>query len=217
MIVTWIGHSCFKIEKNGYKVILDKPYKKNCHRIKLKQGSSVFCNNNGTIFVKGKLKDPLEKILNDRKNEWEYNDKVFVVYGHDNKAKMELIELLIGWGINPLYIDNLPTEGRTIIEQLEHYIPRTNYGIVLATPDDEGYDKENKIIKNRARQNVIFEWGMLYSKLGRKRVTAILKTDENFECPSDINGILYKSYKNSVKELSEYLRRELNKCGYKID
>ena len=25
MIVTWIGHSCFKIEKNGYKVIFD-PY-----------------------------------------------------------------------------------------------------------------------------------------------------------------------------------------------
>lgn len=204
------------LEENGYEVVLEKPYKKNCYRLKVKQGSSVFCNNNGSVYVKGKLKRPLEKLLKDRKQEWEYNDKVFVVYGHDETAKMELVELLNEWGITPLYIDNLPTEGRTIIEQLEHYIPQANYGIVLATPDDIGYDKEKKIKKLRARQNVILELGMLYSKLGRKKVTVIIKKEKDFERPSDIDGVLYKSYKDSVKELSESLRKELRKCGYKI-
>ena len=166
--------------ENGYEVVLDKPYKNIGYRLKTKQGSAVFCINSGSVYAKGKLKEPLEILLNNKKEEWEFNDNVFVVYGHDVSAKAELIEMLRQWELNPLYLDSLPTEGRTIIEQLEQYIPQANYGIVLATPDDTVcYDGEQ--MKLRARQNVVLELGMLYSRLGRKKVAIVIKEDERFE------------------------------------
>lgn len=201
--------------ENGYEVVLDKPYKNIGYRLKTKQGSAVFCINSGSVYAKGKLKEPLEILLNNKKEEWEFNDNVFVVYGHDVSAKAELIEMLRQWELNPLYLDSLPTEGRTIIEQLEQYIPQANYGIVLATPDDTVcYDGEQ--MKLRARQNVVLELGMLYSRLGRKKVAIVIKEDERFERPSDIDGVLYFQYKNSVNEVAEKIRKELKKCGYNI-
>lgn len=205
------------IEGNGYEVSYVKPYKKNCHRIKLKLGTSVVCNDNGNVSVSGKLKKPLEKLLYDRKNEWEYNDKVFVVYGHDLSAKRELVEMLQGLGVTPLYIDNLPTQGRTIIEQLEYYIPKVCFGVVLLTPDDEGRCKDEKKLNNRARQNVIFEWGMLYSKVGRDRVLVISKEDDKLEYPSDVRDVMQARYINKVNEVSERLRKELKKYDYKLN
>lgn len=205
------------LSENGYKIILDKPYGKYGQRIKVEQGSAVICYYNAErVCGKGKLAKPLEKLLYSRENEWKYNDKVFLVYGHDLNAKEEMEGILKNWGLIPLAIDNLPTEGRTIIEQLEHYIPKANYGVVLATPDDVGYDKERNERHFRARQNVIMEMGMLFAKLGRKRVAILIKSGIDFEKPSDIDGLLYLSYTESVSEISSRIKRELKNCGYKI-
>ena len=205
------------LQQNGYEVILDKPYKKVGYRLKVKQGSSVICFNSGKIAVFGKLKTPLESLLNEHMIEMRANDKVFIVYGHDEKAKTELEQMVFGWGLIPLMINQLPTEGRTIIEQLEHYIPQCNFGIVLATPDDIGYDKSKpEEQKKRARQNVVLELGMLYSKLGRKRVAVIIKKDDSFEKPSDIDGVMYFVFKENVNEVESGIRKELKNNGYKI-
>lgn len=184
------------------------------HRLKVEQGAAVICYTNAEKVVgMGKLAEPLEKLIYSKENEWKYNNKVFLVYGHDTKAECEIENMIRKWGLTPLAIDNLPTEGRTIIEQLEKYIPKANYGIVLATPDDLGRSKESKDEKYRARQNVILEMGMLFAKFGRKRVAVIIK-QSNFEKPSDIEGILYFPYKDSIEELEKKLSVELKKCGY---
>ena len=66
--------------------------------------------------------------------------------------------------------------GRTIIEQLMEYIPRANFGIVLMTPDDMGYPKnEQSQPQPRARQNVVLELGMLLMKFDRSRIATLLK------------------------------------------
>ena len=115
-------------------------------------------------------------------------------------------------------ISDQPYEGRTIIEQLEKYIPQANYGIVLATPDDMGFRANHKEeIKYRARQNVILELGMLFSKFGRSRVAIIKKKMSDFENPSDINGVLYIEYITSIFEIKAILSKELNKHGYQIE
>ena len=84
----------------------------------------------------------------------------------------------------------------------------------MATPDDIGYEKESHAERFRARQNVILEMGMLFAKLGRKRVAILIKKDKRFEKPSDIDGLIYLSYTESVSEASSKIKRELKKCGY---
>lgn len=175
----------------------------------------MICFNSDKIVVRGNLKPPIELLLEKHKNEYFPNNKVFIAYGHDEEARSDLEKMLKAWNLKPLLLDNLPIEGRTIIEQLEHYIPQCNFAIVLATPDDIGYPKNKpKALKSRARQNVVLELGLLYSKLGRKRVAVILKEDENFERPSDIDGVLYYSYRDSVIETEKKIKKELEHNGY---
>ena len=44
---------------------------------------------------------------------------VFVVYGHDENARTQLEAMLRRWNIEPLILDQLPSEGMTVIEKLE--------------------------------------------------------------------------------------------------
>jgi predicted nucleotide-binding protein len=93
----------------------------------------------------------------------------------------------------------------------------SGYAFVLLTPDDEcisrGGDKGGKKMK-RARQNVLLELGFFIGSLGRDRVCAIYK--EGVEIPSDITGVLYKKFRESVEELYEEIRKELVSAGYQL-
>lgn len=204
------------IENKGFNVIKECRYKNIAWRFKLSNGVSVFCGDGNKIWFSGKNKVLVEEEISHMIPE-QINTKVFIVYGRDDGAKNELIGMVESWGLEALTIDRLPVHGRTIIEQLEHYIPQTNYGVVLATPDDIGcLDDGNMDIKHRARQNVVLELGMLFAKLGRSRVTVLVKSGINFERPSDIAGIMYKEYVNSVYEQEESIKRELNSLGYSV-
>ncbi|MBV9375519.1 MAG: nucleotide-binding protein, partial [Alphaproteobacteria bacterium] len=82
--------------------------------------------------------------------------KVFVVYGHDVGARTQLDAMLRRWQLEPLILDQLPSEGQTIIEKLDHFRQEAHFAVVLVTPDDEGHDKEKPNEKAfRARQNVV--------------------------------------------------------------
>lgn len=205
-----------ELERMEYTIVKEVRYKNYPWRFKLSNGVSVFCGDGNKLWFAGKHKNKVDEDLQ-RVYKQQRNTKVFVVYGHDEEAKNELIEMIHRWGLVALTIDNLPVQGRTIIEQLEHYIPETNYGIVLATPDDVGYrDNGSKEIRHRARQNVVLELGMLFSKLGRTRVTILLKKCTDFEKPSDIEGVLYKEYNTSVFEQETNIRKELIELGYDV-
>ena len=141
--------------------------------------------------------------------------KVFVVYGHDTQTRDQLELLLLRMNIKPVILGNMTPDGKTIIEAL---IANTDvpYAVVLLTPDDEGYrmnSPEEK--KPRARQNVVLEMGMFLSKLGRERVAILHKG--NLELPSDINGLIYISFNNSIQEAKNNLAASLQKAGFYID
>jgi len=141
--------------------------------------------------------------------------KVFVVYGHDTPARDQLELLLLRMNIKPVILSNMAPDGKTIIEAL---IANTDvpYAVVLLTPDDEGHiagkDAERKF---RARQNVVLEMGMFLAKLGREKVAILHKGD--LELPSDINGLIYIPFKNSVQEAKNKLAASLQKAGFYID
>lgn len=132
------------------------------------------------------------------------NQKVFIVHGHDNTAKSEAESLIYRFGMKPIILNRSQNKGRTIIEKIEQESD-VSYAIVLLTPDDEGGPKD-KAKYPRARQNVIFEMGYLFAKLGRDRVICLLK--ENVEKPSDIDGIVYLHFKDSIDEIEMDLKKE---------
>jgi len=70
------------------------------------------------------------------------------------------------------------------------------------------------VLKARARQNVIFEMGYFWGLLERKKVCCLLKGD--VERPSDIHGIVYVPFKESVDECHDEIVTELNEAGYEI-
>lgn len=147
------------------------------------------------------------------------NTKVFVVYGHDETARNHLEAMLRRWNLEPLILDQLPSEGQTIIEKLEKYTAEVKFAVVLATPDDQGNKAGREDEKAyRARQNVVLELGMLLTRLGRSRVAILLKQQANMERPSDIQGLIYIPFKDDLqKEAGTILAKEMAAQGYHID
>jgi predicted nucleotide-binding protein len=144
--------------------------------------------------------------------------KIFVVYGHSDKARTELEVMLRRWDLEPLILDQLTSGGQTIIEKLESVRREAVFAVVLATPDDEGHRRDHPEEKAyRARQNVVLELGMMLAVLGRSKVAILLKTDVQMERPSDIQGLIYVSFKDDVRETALTLAKEINGQGVPID
>jgi predicted nucleotide-binding protein len=145
------------------------------------------------------------------------NRKVFVVYGHDKKALKETEGMLLRWGLEPLILDQLPSGGKTIIEKLEHYREDVGFAVVIATPDDEGRETDKEELLLRARQNVVLELGMMLAVMGRAKVAILMKSDVNMEKPSDIQGLIYIPWKESVADGAVLLAKEMHSQGITID
>lgn len=186
--------------------------------LKLTNGCVVNCWDKGTVNCQGKNASEIDKILSDGATRVPKNNKVFVVYGHDKNARTQLEAMLRRWDLEPLILDQLPSDGGTIIEKLEKYTNQADFGIVLATPDDIGYAKNNEADKKyRVRQNVVLELGMLLATKGRSKVAILLSQAKDMESPSDINGLIYIPFKENVEDASLSLAKEMNRNGYTIE
>ena len=163
----------------------------------------------------------IEKPINKKDNfENEQKDfqKVFIVHGRDKTAVLETEGILRRGGLEPIVLNRMVNSGLTLIEKFEKF-SNVGYAIVLLTPDDIGALFEDKPfesldIKYRARQNVLFELGFFYGKLGRSNVCCILKS--NVEKPSDIDGVAYLSYNQSVEEIEYLILKELMQAKFSI-
>lgn len=189
--------------------------------IRLSIGAIVNCFDTGTVAYQGRNQDVARAAIEGGtgKDIGTPSEKVFVVYGHDQTARDQLEMMLRRWGLEPLILDKLPSEGQTIIEKLESYTTDVGFGVVLATPDDEGHRANRPDEKAyRARQNVVLELGMLLALLGRPRVAILLKQQANMERPSDVQGLIYIPFKDNLeKEAGLSLAKEMVAQGYNID
>ena len=186
--------------------------------LKLSNGCIINCWDKGTANCQGKNADQITTLLSGTAISSTQNRKVFVVYGHDNHARTQLEAMLRRWDLEPLILDQLISSGQTIIEKLEEYTQQANFGIVLATPDDIGYPKNDETKKQyRVRQNVVLELGMLLSKIGREKIAILLSQAEDMEKPSDIDGLIYIPFKDNVEETKLSLTKEMQNNGYALD
>lgn len=197
-------------------------------QLRLSNGAIVNVFDRGTWNVQGKNQAYVKQILSNSDKQHVAESpakyglkkrKVFVVYGHDQRCRDQLEAMLRRWELEPLILDQLPTQGQTIIEKLESAMSEADFGVVLATPDDEGYRANHPDEKAfRARQNVVLELGMLLAKLGRARVAILLKEQEKMERPSDIQGLIYIPFRDDIaKEAGVALAKSMAAQGYEID
>jgi predicted nucleotide-binding protein len=198
-------------------------------KLVLSNGAIVNVYDSGKVNVQGKNQEPVKACLGvppaapalrtgngDAKP---MLSKVFVVYGHDSAARTDLEAMLRRWRLEPLILDQLPNEGQTIIEKLEKATGEAKFAIVLATPDDEGH-RAGHVDENafRARQNVVLELGMMLALLGRKNVAILMKQQDTMEKPSDIQGLIYIPFKDSLqKDAGPLLAKEMSAQGYPIN
>ncbi len=211
------------LERNGYHVkTRSRLANDSGWQIRLATSQVVNVYDNGNVYAQGKDCEAIRAVLgqsigSSKATKAEAKRMVFVVYGHDADARNELEAMLRRWGLEPLLLDQLPSEGQTVIEKLEKYRAEAHFAVVLATPDDEGHRIGRPDEKAfRARQNVVLELGMLLDLLGRAKVAILLKNVQNMERPSDIQGLVYIPFTDSVREVSVPLAKEMEKQGFAI-
>lgn len=176
-----------------------------------------------TYNITDKIMEEAENMLGNKINkpedktniiEKKYSNKIFIVHGHDDSAKNELARFIEKIGLKAIILHEQASGGNTIIEKIEEYANIVGFAIILYTACDKGKSKKEDDLKDRARQNVVFEHGYFVGKLGRNRVIALNK--ENIETPSDIDGVLYISM-DSAGAWKTQIVQELKTAGYTID
>ena len=142
------------------------------------------------------------------------SNKVFIVHGHDNNTRNEVELLVKQLGFEPVVLFKQPNMGDTIIEKLLREGREVVFAIVLYTKCDEGKAVEETVLKPRARQNVVFEHGLMCGILGRKNVIALV--EEEVEVPGDLSGVVYITL-DVAKRWQFDVAREMKACGLNVD
>lgn len=137
--------------------------------------------------------------------------RVFIIHGHDHAALYRVKDWLGKVGAQPIVLMDEPNSGLSVIEKFETHAKDCQFAVAMLTPDDKQATELVQGEKSRARQNVIFEMGWFMAKLGRKNVVLLHKGQ--VELPSDVLGILYLPFRDSVNEAFDSLRRELQDRG----
>lgn len=208
----WIIGSCEKDIRDYRKLKDSSRIKGKCMAYLLK----CFIENTLKIEIN---KDLVNKVKNFTENQQcEYNidkKKVFIVHGRDEDSLEEIKNFIKELGLTPIILKEQINKGLTIIEKFEEY-STVNYAIILITPDDRGRLKYKTDLKDRPRQNVLFELGYLISKLKRKNIFILVKKPNNTELPSDIFGIVYNEY-DSNNEWQKKLIKELIALKFELN
>lgn len=140
-----------------------------------------------------------------KKNKKHLTRKAFIIHGHNNETKLEVARFLEKeLKIKALILHEEASLGKTIIEKIEGNSD-VDFAVALWTADDEGKSKREKALRDRARQNVVYETGLFVGKLGRNKV--IILTDINVEIPSDLLGVVHISINGEWKH---ELRKEID-------
>ena len=142
-----------------------------------------------------------------------YKSKIFIVHGHDGEAKQKTARFIEKLGLKAIILHEQASRGKTIIEKIEEYSD-VGFAIVLYTPDDLGNVKEeaaNGKLRYRARQNVVFEHGLLIGKIGREKVIPLVSGE--VELPNDISGVIYIGNEQWQVDVA----KEMKAAGYSID
>ena len=66
-----------------------------------------------------------------------HSNRVFILHGHDEAARESVARSLEKVCVDATVLHEKPTEGRTVVEKLEHHA-NVDFAVVLLRPDDIG-------------------------------------------------------------------------------
>lgn len=161
--------------------------------------------------------EPTENVITTDNSKQVQMDRIFIVHGHNEEMKQSVARTLEQLGLKPIILHEQSNKGRTVIEKFTDHSDVT-FAIALLSADDIGYSVKEKSEngKFRARQNVILELGFFLGKLGRQRVVALFEPNNNFEFPSDYQGVIFIPYDKDGRWKFDLLK-EFKACDYNVD
>lgn len=178
---------------------------------------STEINNFKKELSKNSLLPTKEQGVKDEKSSLQTGKKVFIVHGHNEEIKQAVLNVILTLKLTPIILSEMANLGSTVIEKFNSYSD-VDFAVVILSADDFGYSKKenSKNKKLRARQNAVLELGFFIAKLGRERVFPLHEKCNDFEVPSDINGLVYYTYEvNGNWKLG--LAKELLSAGIEVD
>lgn len=152
--------------------------------------------------------------------------KIFIVHGTDEASAVLLQKHLTEKGKNAEMFEDFKKKMKgnvTVIEELMKIKDQIGYAFIVATPDDLGNQAEvldshinglakrkttfhvkdmyevKDLLNQRARQNVLFEYGLFLGVLGREKVECLWHKKIGEE-PSDIKGVLNIQFEKSIRD-----------------
>lgn len=131
--------------------------------------------------------------------------KAFIAHGPPSAALNKLCEFLDELRIKPLVVERLPSEGRSVNENVEFYLSQGDCGIALATKDDlvDG--------SFQARGNVHIEIGRFQERYP-ERIIYLLEEGAAF--PSNVSEKVWARFRqDSMDEAFLMIVRELKAFG----
>ena len=131
---------------------------------------------------------------------------VFIIHGHDELNTRRLTQLLQNhFNLNPIAMLSKPGMSRPLIEKFEDEAQSCAFAFGLFTPDDEIINAANRY--QQARPNVIYEVGWFIGRLGKHRVTLLLKHGTNIH--SDLDGVSRIPFSDNVEDKYLDIQKEL--------
>lgn len=120
--------------------------------------------------------------------------KAFIAHGGTTKALDRLCEFLRALGVEPIVVEQRPSEGRSPDRQVQKHIEDADCGIIFAT---RGSIKDLRSGKEHPRLNVIDELARLRSRFPDR---VILLLENGGDLPSNVSEVVYERFTRSNLE-----------------
>ncbi len=151
-------------------------------------------------------------------------DSIFVVHGHDYSFRDDVVQYVQGLQIKPVILSRIGGAQQSLLQKFMNYALEARFAVVLISADDLGASRKQyetpgvgeRSLQFRARQNVIFELGFFYGRLGWENVFVVYKPPPvfpNFEHPSDLLGTVYDEL-DAANEWRGSLSQRLAQAGF---
>jgi predicted nucleotide-binding protein len=136
----------------------------------------------------------------------------FLIHGHDHAGVTAFQDIMSQLLLpEPIVMKDQLIAGATLPEKFEQLAGTAALAIALLTPDDLGGAVTAQLSATqapqtfRARQNAWLEIGWFWGRLGRDHIMLLVKGD--IEIPTDLRGLEYYSYHESVAERMKEIRQ----------
>ncbi len=144
--------------------------------------------------------------------------RIIVVSGSDEEMNQAINGALTKLSLIPLILCEEPSHGKKIVENFSRDYSDVAFAVVLLSPDDFGYPKNEADTKRKLRpkQDVVFELGFLLGKFGKGNVLVFFRECANFEIPVNFEGIKVTAF-DDRDSWKLALLRELSNIGLAVD